>query len=212
MDTGVCTAVLFLRAPVSLCPSVCLAAESPQVSLNVGTSLMLQEEEEQKVVCEARGYYPLDVQLEWLKEQRGGNRLPEVLKNILFSSHRRQNDGTYSLSVFFLLHPSIMDSGSTYTCRASHHSLRVPIRKSFTLTVTGEPSPIQHPHPYSTFTLSQVNPHPYSTLTLSQVNPHPYSTLTLSQVNPHPYSTLTLSQVNPHPYSTLTLSQVNPQP
>ncbi|KAJ8369259.1 hypothetical protein SKAU_G00092870 [Synaphobranchus kaupii] len=110
--------------------------ESPQVSLNVGASLSLQAGEEQKVVCEAQGYYPLDVQLEWLKEQRGGGHLPEVLKNVLFSSHRHHNDGTYSLSAFFLLHPSPVDSGYTYTCRASHRSLRVPIRKSFTLTVT----------------------------------------------------------------------------
>ncbi|XP_064158158.1 tapasin-related protein [Anguilla rostrata] len=110
--------------------------ESPQVSLNVGASLTLQEGQEQKVVCEAQGYYPLDVQLEWLKEQRGGSRLPEVLKNVLFSSHRHHNDGTYSLSIFFLLHPTPMDSGCTYTCRVSHRSLRVPIRKSFTLTVT----------------------------------------------------------------------------
>ncbi|KAJ8256410.1 hypothetical protein COCON_G00185620 [Conger conger] len=110
--------------------------ESPQVSLSTGASLTLQEGEEQKVVCEAQGYYPLDVHIEWLKEQRGGSHLPEVLKNVLFSSHRHHRDGTYSLSAFFLLHPSPTDSGSTYTCRVSHRSLRVPARKSFTLTVT----------------------------------------------------------------------------
>ncbi|KAJ8280781.1 hypothetical protein GJAV_G00058910 [Gymnothorax javanicus] len=113
-----------------------LIMESPRVSLSVGSSLTLEEGVEQKITCEAQGYYPLDVQLEWLKEQRSGGKLPEVLKNVLYSSHRHHSDGTYSLSAFFLLRPTPSDSGYTYTCRASHRSLQVPIRKSFTLTVT----------------------------------------------------------------------------
>ncbi|XP_036393228.1 tapasin-related protein [Megalops cyprinoides] len=110
--------------------------ESPRASVNVASSLSLQQGEELKVVCDAQGYYPLDVQLEWLREGGGGGRLPEVLKNVLYSSHRHHPDGTYSLSAFFLLRPSLADSGYTYTCRVSHHSLRTPVRKSFTLTVT----------------------------------------------------------------------------
>lgn len=116
--------------------------ESPRVSLSVQSELSLTVGGEQKVVCEATGYYPLDVHMEWLKESLspGGSRIPEVLKNVMFSSHRHHMDGTYSLSAFFLLKPSLKDSGYRYTCRVSHASLRVPIRKSFTLSVTEEDS------------------------------------------------------------------------
>ncbi|XP_063061221.1 tapasin-like [Engraulis encrasicolus] len=112
--------------------------EPPRVSLTVSAELSLAVGEEQKVLCEAATYYPLDVRMEWLKESTvpGASRMPEVLKQVLFSSHRHHLDGTYSLSAFFLLKPSLQDSGYRYTCRVEHASLQYPIRKSFTLTVT----------------------------------------------------------------------------
>lgn len=111
--------------------------EPPRVTLNVGSSLSLTLGQEQKVMCDTQGYYPLDVTIEWLREPVGSGLLPEVLKNILFSSHRHHQDGTFSLSAFFLLQPGLEDSGYKYTCRVQHQSLRTPIRKSFTLIVTG---------------------------------------------------------------------------
>ncbi|KAL2096456.1 hypothetical protein ACEWY4_008604 [Coilia grayii] len=112
--------------------------EPPRVSLNVGPDVSLAVGEEQRVACEAATYYPLDVRMEWLKESTvpGASRMPEVLKQVLFSSHRHHLDGTYSLSAFFLLRPAPQDSGYRYTCRVSHASLQMPVRKSFTLTVT----------------------------------------------------------------------------
>ncbi|MBN3308280.1 TPSNR protein, partial [Amia calva] len=116
--------------------------ESPRVSLNVGTTLELQEEADQKVVCEITGYYPLDVEVEWLRETSGVRMLPTLLKNILYTSHRHNADGTFSISAFFLLRANLPDHGSRYTCRVSHVSLRTPIRKSFTLSVSGQHSHI----------------------------------------------------------------------
>ncbi|KAI5098897.1 hypothetical protein C0J45_11036, partial [Silurus meridionalis] len=114
--------------------------EPPRVSLNVGQTLSLTLGEEQKVVCETQGYYPLDVTIEWLREPVGSGLVPEVLKNILYSSHRHHQDGTYSLSAFFLLQPGLEYSGYKYTCRVQHQSLGTPIRKSFTLIVTEQDS------------------------------------------------------------------------
>ncbi|XP_041733436.1 tapasin-related protein isoform X2 [Coregonus clupeaformis] len=112
--------------------------EPPRVSLNVESTISLVDRGEQKVVCEAGGYYPLDVEIEWFREPSGGGGglLPEKLDTVLYSSHRHHRDGTYSLSAFFLIHASLHDSGSKYFCRVSHSSLRMPIRKSFTLIVT----------------------------------------------------------------------------
>ncbi|XP_076591456.1 tapasin-related protein isoform X2 [Chaetodon auriga] len=119
--------------------------EAPRVSLNVGPILSLQQDEEQKVICEAASYYPLDVEIVWYEQdpavsgQRVGASLPKVLQNILLSSHKYNQDKTYSLSAFFYLQASLRNSGRQFTCSVSHQSLKVPIRKSFILTVE-EPS------------------------------------------------------------------------
>ncbi|XP_029922918.1 tapasin isoform X1 [Myripristis murdjan] len=115
--------------------------ERPRVSLNVGSSLVLTDGTFQKVACEAEGYYPLDVEIVWYQEQPGasgkrvGAPLPKKVDNILLSSHKHNQEGTYSLSAFFYLQASLSQSGYQYTCTVSHQSLLVPIRKSFTLTV-----------------------------------------------------------------------------
>ncbi|XP_070685273.1 tapasin [Pempheris klunzingeri] len=115
--------------------------EPPRVSLNVGPILSLQDGGEQKVVCKAESYYPLDVEIVWHKQdpsvsgQRVGAPLPTVLDNILLSSHKHNQDETYTLSAFFYLQASLSNSGIQFTCSVSHQSLRVPIKKSFILTV-----------------------------------------------------------------------------
>lgn len=115
--------------------------EPPRVSLNVGPTLSLQEGWEQKVACEAESYYPLDVEIVWYVQdpavsgQRVGAPLPKVLQNVLLSSHKHNQDKTFSLTSFFYLKASLRESGNQFTCSVSHKSLRMPIRKSFILTV-----------------------------------------------------------------------------
>ncbi|KAM9358716.1 tapasin-related protein-like [Symphorus nematophorus] len=115
--------------------------EAPRVSLNVGPTLSLLEGMEQKVICEAESYYPLDVEIVWYQQdpaasgQRVGAQLPKPLQNVLLSSHKHNQDKTYSLSAFFYLQASLPASGRQFTCSVSHQSLRVPIKKSFILTV-----------------------------------------------------------------------------
>ncbi|XP_047450039.1 tapasin-like [Mugil cephalus] len=115
--------------------------EPPRVSLNVGPTLSLLEGEEQKVVCEAENYFPLDVEIVWHEQdpaasgQRVGAPLPKVLQNVLLSSHKHNQDRTYSVAAFFYLQAALRDSGRQFTCIVSHQSLRVPIKKSFILSV-----------------------------------------------------------------------------
>ncbi|KAM4795143.1 tapasin-related protein-like [Rhinophrynus dorsalis] len=102
--------------------------ESPTVTIN--TELVLLEEgEEKKLVCDASTYYPLDVTMEWLREDPESKFLPTVLKNIVFSSHKYNNDGTYNLSSFFMFTASILDDGAIFTCRVEHASLVRPIKR-----------------------------------------------------------------------------------
>ncbi|KAK9520442.1 hypothetical protein VZT92_020327 [Zoarces viviparus] len=119
--------------------------EPPRVSLNTGPALSLQEGGEKKVSCDVESYYPLDVEIVWHVQdaaavgRRVGAPLPKELQNVLLSSHKHNQDNTYSLTAFFYLEASLKDSGKQYTCSVSHQSLRMPIRKSFILTVE-EPS------------------------------------------------------------------------
>ncbi|XP_063763070.1 LOW QUALITY PROTEIN: tapasin-related protein-like [Eleginops maclovinus] len=119
--------------------------EAPRVSLNVGSTLLLQEGEEQKVTCEAESYYPLDVEIVWYMQdlavsaQSVGAPLPVKLQNVLLSSHKHNPDKTFSLTSFFYLQAALKRSGREFTCSVSHKALRVPIKKNFILTVE-EPS------------------------------------------------------------------------
>ncbi|TRY64721.1 hypothetical protein DNTS_017754 [Danionella cerebrum] len=113
-----------------------LSLKQPRVSVNVGSTLSLTLGQDQKLICDAERYYPLDVTIEWYREPHGGSPTPLFLKNVLYSSHRHHQDGTYSLSAFFYLQPDLEDSGYKYTCRVSHKSLLNPIRKSFYLVVS----------------------------------------------------------------------------
>ncbi|XP_077336597.1 tapasin-like isoform X1 [Lithobates pipiens] len=108
--------------------------ESPAVSVNV-ESVTLKEGEEQKFVCDASNYYPLDVSIEWLREGQHGGLLPTSVPHVIYSSHRYNSDGTYSISGSFFYTASLQDSGTIFTCRVEHESLSIPIKKKVSLTV-----------------------------------------------------------------------------
>nr|XP_014347001.1 PREDICTED: tapasin-related protein-like isoform X2 [Latimeria chalumnae] len=112
--------------------------EIPKVTLNT-YSLSLTEGEEKKLSCEISQYYPLDVQVEWLRELEGERLIPVIVKDILFSSHRHNTDGTFSLSCYFMLKASLKENGVKYTCRVQHKGLKSPIRSSVRVTVAEHP-------------------------------------------------------------------------
>ncbi|KAM5181266.1 tapasin-related protein-like [Mantella aurantiaca] len=108
--------------------------ESPVVSVNV-ESVTLREGEEQKFVCDASKYYPPDVTIEWLRESQHRELLPTLIPHVIYSSHRYNSNGTYSLSGSFLYTATLQDSGTTFTCRVEHETLIKPIKKKVILTV-----------------------------------------------------------------------------
>ncbi|KAM3935780.1 tapasin-related protein-like [Leptodactylus fuscus] len=110
--------------------------ESPKVGLNVESVVTLREGDEQKFVCDASSYYPLDVNIEWLRELPSTGLLPSLLSNVIYSSHKSNQNGTYSLSGSFLYEASLKDNGVKFTCRVEHESLKRPIRKSVTLIIS----------------------------------------------------------------------------
>ncbi|XP_044143437.1 tapasin-related protein-like isoform X2 [Bufo gargarizans] len=109
--------------------------ERPNVKLNVDSVVTLKEGDERKFLCDASNYYPLDVNMEWLRELPSTGLLPSLMLNVIYSSHRKNHNGTYSLSGSFLYKASLQDNGVTFTCRVEHESLKKPIRNSVTLIV-----------------------------------------------------------------------------
>ncbi|KAM4700094.1 tapasin-related protein-like isoform 2-T2 [Discoglossus pictus] len=108
--------------------------ESPTVTLNAD-SLLLEEGQEQKLLCDASNYYPLDVTIEWVREQSSQQLIPTVVKHVLLSSHKYNSNGTYSLAGFFMLTATLQDNGAMFTCRVDHTSLKQPIRRRLRITV-----------------------------------------------------------------------------
>ncbi|XP_075052874.1 tapasin-related protein-like [Mixophyes fleayi] len=108
--------------------------ESPMVTVNLD-SVSLIEKQEQKFVCDASSYYPLDVNIEWLREDQFTGLLPTLVSHVIFSSHKNNRDGTYSLSGSFLYRATLQDNGITFTCRVEHESLKKPLKKSVRVTV-----------------------------------------------------------------------------
>ncbi|KAM4033545.1 tapasin-related protein isoform 1-T2 [Anomaloglossus baeobatrachus] len=91
--------------------------EPPQVTTSVSGK------PKTTVTCHTDRYYPLDVEVTWLLN---GSPLTHV--SPITSSHRRNNDGTYSVSSFLEVPvPQPGASPDTYTCAVSHVSIADPI-------------------------------------------------------------------------------------
>ncbi|XP_056385836.1 tapasin-related protein [Hyla sarda] len=91
--------------------------EPPQVTVAVSTI------PKTTVTCRMERYYPLDVEVSWLLN---GSPLTHV--SPYTSSHRRNQDGTFSISSFLEVPvPQPGASPDTYTCTVSHVSLTDPI-------------------------------------------------------------------------------------
>ncbi|XP_076211036.1 tapasin-related protein-like [Aptenodytes patagonicus] len=108
--------------------------EKPTATINVN-SLSLLEGEQHKLVCNIGHYYPHDNQAQWLWEPKDTWKVPDVMKNVLSSSHWQSGNGTYSSSRYFLLTASLKDDGHKCTCWVDHPCLQSPVRRSVTVEV-----------------------------------------------------------------------------
>nr|XP_061790006.1 tapasin-related protein-like [Nerophis lumbriciformis] len=102
--------------------------QPPSVSLSED-KIVLKANTEQTLSCHCSKYYPLDAQMEWLSQS------PTDEEPIVFphqgslSSHRKQSDGTYSLSSHLVV-PSDLTPGTRIICKVSHPALDSPVSVS----------------------------------------------------------------------------------
>lgn len=98
--------------------------EPPQVTLS------LVEDPVPTLICRTDHYYPLDVEVEW---QLNGAPLTDATPVV--SSHRRNSDGTYSLSNQLQVSTPLSGaSPDTYYCVVSHVSNEEPIQVEITVS------------------------------------------------------------------------------
>ncbi|GCC24607.1 tapasin-related protein [Chiloscyllium punctatum] len=116
--------------------------ESPIVSV-YPDSVSLIEGDEQKLVCDAGRYYPLDVEVKWLRQKGERHMLPVYMTNVIFSPHKQNMDGTYNVTSFFRFTASLRDNGVTYTCRVEHASVDKPIKRYIQVSVEAQSRTLQ---------------------------------------------------------------------
>ncbi|KAM5262584.1 tapasin-related protein [Ctenodactylus gundi] len=78
------------------------------------------------LVCSITGYYPLDMEVKWVREE--GGSAPAQVSGASFSSLRQSTEGTYSISSSLTADPG--SAGATYTCQVTHVSLEKPLQIS----------------------------------------------------------------------------------
>ncbi|XP_059831698.1 uncharacterized protein LOC132397240 [Hypanus sabinus] len=105
----------------------------PTVTLS-STNITIENGTEKSVNCDSTGFYPLKIEMSWLKKSRGGEE--KILKDICTGSPIKNNDGTYSVSSRMRLQPSLQDNANIYVCFVRHRSLRNGERLETTLSVT----------------------------------------------------------------------------
>ncbi|KAK2844744.1 hypothetical protein Q5P01_011403 [Channa striata] len=100
--------------------------QPPHVSLSE-EKLVLKSA--QTLSCHCNKYYPLDAQMEWLYLSPSDTE-PKLFPNQgSLSSHRQHGDGTFSLSSYLTVPPTV-SPGTKITCRVSHIALDTPFSVS----------------------------------------------------------------------------------
>ncbi|XP_062903945.1 tapasin-like [Mobula hypostoma] len=102
--------------------------------------LYLYPDQPQDILCEALGYYPLDVSMTWTR-RAPGNSSAEELPNSWLNGHDKNSDGTFNVTSVISVRPAAADHGSVYTCHVQHVSVKGGLRKSLTLKVAGASGP-----------------------------------------------------------------------
>ncbi|XP_059813472.1 tapasin-like isoform X1 [Hypanus sabinus] len=102
--------------------------------------LYLYPDQAQDILCEALGYYPLDVSMTWTR-RAPGNGSAELLPNSWLNGHNKNSDGTFNVTGVISVRPTAADHGTVYTCHAQHVSMKGGVRKSLTLKVAGVSGP-----------------------------------------------------------------------
>ncbi|OCT83545.1 uncharacterized protein LOC108713439 [Xenopus laevis] len=115
--------------------------QPPAGSVVIGT--------EKTVQCEANGFYPKDITIQWVKRLSETNCISldkdsctgdPLDKQSCTGDPSGNEDGTFNVTSQLRISPSLEDDGRRYLCIIKHRSLENELKLNFTLSVT-EPPP-----------------------------------------------------------------------
>ncbi|XP_043935493.1 tapasin-related protein isoform X2 [Protopterus annectens] len=120
-----------------------LIMEPPHVQL-IPSVLYLQPHAPMRATCDIGHYYPLDVEVMWLKQLPGDEEKPTPVSGTSFSSHRQNRDGTYSVSSYIWIQPLSHSEEPipTYMCQVAHITLQEPSTVTLVIQMSEESIPL----------------------------------------------------------------------
>ncbi|OCT82138.1 uncharacterized protein LOC108714948 [Xenopus laevis] len=98
------------------------------------TDVVVQTGSEKSVMCEANGFYPKDITIQWVKYLNDSNCVP-LNKGTCTTDPIGNKDGTFNISSHLTVTPRLDEDGDEYSCIISHRSLKKEQKLNFTLTV-----------------------------------------------------------------------------
>ncbi|NXI91105.1 TPSNR protein, partial [Psophia crepitans] len=114
-------------------------AEPPRVHV-IPAVVTFERDVTTTLMCNIAGYYPLDVSVSWTqKTPEDDVEIP--LSNAHFSSHRRSQNGTYSITSYLTISSATARAPATYSCHVSHVALAEPISVSAHLKAPEQTGP-----------------------------------------------------------------------
>ncbi|KYO27006.1 hypothetical protein Y1Q_0013416 [Alligator mississippiensis] len=111
-----------------------LQEDVPLVILDAPTiSIQRQQgiaDAETSLLCHVKGFFPKDVDVAWLRDG-------QVLQGSTQSSPKRNQDGTFSLTLTYTFTPTHSDAGSIFSCHVHHAALGHPLQANISLNILG---------------------------------------------------------------------------
>ncbi|XP_041445582.1 uncharacterized protein LOC108713437 [Xenopus laevis] len=105
----------------------------PIITLEPQHLVAIELETEKTILCEAKGFYPGEIKLQWVKHL--SPRRHEVLDaGTCFRDPKLNKDGTFNVTSHLTLKPLLVDNGSNYSCVVKHKSTDTRLL-NFTLLV-----------------------------------------------------------------------------
>uniref|UniRef100_A0A8C3X5P7 Ig-like domain-containing protein n=1 Tax=Catagonus wagneri TaxID=51154 RepID=A0A8C3X5P7_9CETA len=93
--------------------------------------------EDRRILCKSSGFYPDKINITWTKWPQKDSQDQEVSEGIVTGPTIKNEDGTYNVTSYLRLKPSLEDNMTVYQCVVWHPSLLTRQSFNFTLTLMG---------------------------------------------------------------------------
>ncbi|KAK2495389.1 hypothetical protein MC885_003835 [Smutsia gigantea] len=96
---------------------------------------MTKGNQKKRISCTSSGFYPKDINITWKKWTWKNPQYLEFSQGVITTPTVKNADGTFNVTSFLSLKPSLEDNVTVYQCEIRHISLPASQRLNFTLTM-----------------------------------------------------------------------------